>query len=185
MLCRAGNIGKRDIGTIKMMPGETYVEIHASAADGFTAALGPKMLIEDKLRVKKLDARPDMSRSGPREAGHRDERPQGDFKKPDWKKKGDYAGKSDGGKPYKGKSFDGKPGGLRGSEAGMEEEEGLRTGRAKPGKPLFPALVVACDTAERRAVMTKARLQLRAAPGVQRTRHEIVDIHARRLELRR
>lgn len=112
MLCRAGNIGKRDIGTIKMMPGETYVEIHASAADGFTAALGPKMLIEDKLRVKKLDGRPDMSRSGPREAGHRDERPQGDFKKPDWKKKGDYTGKSDGGKPpYKGKSFDGKPGG--------------------------------------------------------------------------
>ncbi len=110
MLCRAGNIGKRDIGTIKMMPAETYVEIHASAADGFTASLGPKMLIEDKLRVKKLDARPDMSRSGPREGGHRDERPQGDFKKPDWKKKGDRDN-AGGGKPYKGKSFDGKPGG--------------------------------------------------------------------------
>ncbi len=124
MLCRAGNIGKRDIGTIKMMPGETYVEIHASAADGFTASLGPKMLIEDKLRVKKLDARPDMSRSGPREAGHRDERPQGDFKKPDWKKKGDYAGKSDGGKPYKGKSFDGKPGGAKGGKPDWKKKKG-------------------------------------------------------------
>ncbi len=124
MLCRAGNIGKRDIGTIKMMPGETYVEIHASAADGFTAALGPKMLIEDKLRVKKLDARPDMSRSGPREAGHRDERPQGDFKKPDWKKKGDYAGKSDGGKPYKGKSFDGKPGGAKSGKPDWKKKKG-------------------------------------------------------------
>ncbi len=124
MLCRAGNIGKRDIGTIKMMPAETYVEIHASAADGFTAALGPKMLIEDKLRVKKLDARPDMSRSGPREAGRRDERPQGDFKKPDWKKKGDYAGKSDGGKPYKGKSFDGKPGGAKGGKPDWKKKKG-------------------------------------------------------------
>ncbi len=124
MLCRAGNIGKRDIGTIKMMPAETYVEIHASAADGFTAALGPKMLIEDKLRVKKLDARPDMSRSGPREAGHRDERPQGDFKKPDWKKKGDYAGKSDGGKPYKGKSFDGKPGGAKSGKPDWKKKKG-------------------------------------------------------------
>ena len=123
MLCRAGNIGKRDIGTIKMMPAETYVEIHASAADGFTAALGPKMLIEDKLRVKKLDARPDMSRSAPREGGNRDERPQGDFKKPDWKKKGDR-GNAGGGKPYKGKSFDGKPGGGKGGKPDWKKKKG-------------------------------------------------------------
>lgn len=123
MLCRAGNIGKRDIGTIKMMPGETYVEIHASAADGFTASLGPKMLIEDKLRVKKLDARPDMSRSGPREGANRDERPQGDFKKPDWKKKGDRDNAS-GGKPYKGKGFDGKPGGGKGGKPDWKKKKG-------------------------------------------------------------
>ncbi|SOC82707.1 ATP-dependent RNA helicase DeaD [Ensifer adhaerens] len=123
MLCRAGNIGKRDIGTIKMMPAETYVEIHASAADGFTAALGPKMMIEDKLRVKKLDARPDMSRSGPREGGNRDDRPQGDFKKPDWQKKGDRDN-AGGGKPYKGKGFDGKPGGGKGGKPDWKKKKG-------------------------------------------------------------
>lgn len=61
MLCRYGKITKRDIGAIKLQPSETLVEIHASAADGFVAALGPQMTMEGRLRVRPLGDAPDLS----------------------------------------------------------------------------------------------------------------------------
>lgn len=102
MLCRAGNISKRDIGAIKMQQVETYVEIHASAAGNFAASLGPKMMIEDRLRVKQLADAPDLS--APKKRDNRDH--DGGGKKPGWGKK---ASAKDGGKPFKGKPG-GKPG---------------------------------------------------------------------------
>lgn len=93
MLCRIGNLTKRDIGAIKMQQTETFVEIHASAADDFAAALGPKMTIEDRVRVKKLADAPDLSRPARRDFS-------GEPKKADWSKK--PAGK-DGKPPFKGK----------------------------------------------------------------------------------
>lgn len=62
MLCRGGNITKRDIGAIKLQPTETLVEIHASVADAFTAALGPQMSIDGRLWVKRLGGAPDLTR---------------------------------------------------------------------------------------------------------------------------
>jgi ATP-dependent RNA helicase DeaD len=61
MLCRAGNITKRDIGAIKMQPSETLVELHASVADRFAAALGPQMTLEGRLRVRLLGEAPERS----------------------------------------------------------------------------------------------------------------------------
>ena len=61
MLCKAGKISKREIGAIKMQQVETFVEILASAADSFAAALGPQMLLEGGMRVKKLDGVPDLT----------------------------------------------------------------------------------------------------------------------------
>jgi ATP-dependent RNA helicase DeaD len=61
MLCRAGNITKRDIGAIKMQPSETLVELHASVADRFAAALGPQMTLEGRLRVRLLGDAPERT----------------------------------------------------------------------------------------------------------------------------
>jgi ATP-dependent RNA helicase DeaD len=92
MLCRVGNLTKRDIGAIKMQQTETFVEIHASAVDDFSAALGKAMMIEGKVRVKKIEGMPDLSRAPkPREFA-------GEAKKTDWVKK--PAGK-DGKPPFK------------------------------------------------------------------------------------
>ena len=121
MLCRHGNISKRDIGAIRMQPVETFVEIHASSADGFMAALGPQMTIEGSLRVTKLDGTPDLSAPPKRSNDGRDNRDNAG-KKPDWKKKPfnrdgkGFKGKSDGGKPdgKPGKKFAGKPAGKGG-----------------------------------------------------------------------
>ncbi|MCO6187193.1 DEAD/DEAH box helicase [Rhizobium sp. L1K21] len=111
MLCRNGNISKRDIGAIKMQPVETFVEIHASAAGDFAAALGPKMLIEGSMRVKQLDGAPDLS--GPRKRNDRDGDRDGGAKKPGWGKK-TFA--KEGGKPFKG-----KPGGKPASKGGKPD----------------------------------------------------------------
>ena len=123
MLCRHGNISKRDIGAIRMQPTETFVEIHASSADGFMAALGPQMTIEGSLRVTKIDGTPELSASPKRGGGEgRDNRDNrgNSGKKPEWKKKpfnkdrdsGGFKGKSDGGPGGKsGKKFGGKPDG--------------------------------------------------------------------------
>lgn len=79
MLCRAGNITKRDIGAIKMQPTETLVEIHASVADAFAAALGPQMMIEGRLQVRQVGGALDMDIS----SRHHEEKP--DRKKRDAK----------------------------------------------------------------------------------------------------
>ena len=118
MLCRHGNISKREIGAIRMQPVETFVEIREDAADAFMAALGPQMTIEGSLRVTRLDGVPDLS--APPKRDNRDNRDNAG-KKPDWKKKpfdkegGGYKGKADG-KP--GKKFGGKQGGKPADKGG-------------------------------------------------------------------
>lgn len=83
MLCRAGKITKRDIGAIKLQPAETLVELHASVAQSFSAALGPQMMIEGRLRVRQLGDAPDLSGPTRHRERHREEKP--DRKKRDAK----------------------------------------------------------------------------------------------------
>ena len=64
MLCRTGNISKREIGAIKMQPEETYVQIAADWADRFLAAIGPDKKLQGNIVVKRLDGTPDLSRAG-------------------------------------------------------------------------------------------------------------------------
>ena len=64
MLCRAGNITKREIGAIKMQPEETFVQISADWADRFLAAIGPDRKLQNNIVVKRLDGTPDLSRAG-------------------------------------------------------------------------------------------------------------------------
>ncbi|WP_292172169.1 DbpA RNA binding domain-containing protein, partial [Mesorhizobium sp.] len=52
MLCRTGNISKREIGAIKMQPEETFVQIAADWADRFLAAIGPDRKLQNNIAVK-------------------------------------------------------------------------------------------------------------------------------------
>lgn len=105
MICRAGDITKTDIGSIKIHDLETHVEISGAAANKFEAAIGPTGKIEKNVTVTRLDGVPDMPTRTPRPPRARD----GDFssapsggKKSDWpsddarpreKAKPDYAKK--------------------------------------------------------------------------------------------
>ena len=62
MLCRAGNVTKREIGAIKMQPDETFIEIAADSADSFFGALGPNKTMERGIRVNRLNGTPDFSK---------------------------------------------------------------------------------------------------------------------------
>ena len=64
MLCRTGGITKREIGSIKMQPEETFVQIAAAWADRFLAAIGPDRKLQNNIAVKRLDGTPDLSRAG-------------------------------------------------------------------------------------------------------------------------
>ena len=58
MLCRAGDLEKRDIGAIRIQPNETYLEIAADCAKQFLNALGPNRMLEKTIRVIQLDHPP-------------------------------------------------------------------------------------------------------------------------------
>jgi len=110
MLCRAGDITKRDIGAIRMQPDETFVQLNAQISNDFMKSLGGKKELEEGIKVTVLDTPPDL---GPQPRG----KPQGGKKRP-YQRRDDrdgdkpaYKGKKkwdsddrDGGKPaYKGK----------------------------------------------------------------------------------
>ena len=64
MLCRTGGITKREIGTIRMQPQESFVQVAAGSADRFFAALGPDHKVQGNIMVRRLDDEPDLSRAG-------------------------------------------------------------------------------------------------------------------------
>ena len=77
MLCRAGNITKREIGAIRIEQNETYVEFSSDAIDRFLEAVGPSRAVEKNVTVTRLD-------NMPKSLGTERDRPQG--KKPYGKK---------------------------------------------------------------------------------------------------
>jgi ATP-dependent RNA helicase DeaD len=58
MLCRAGDLEKRDIGAIRIQPSETYLELAAGCAEQFLKALGPSRMLEKTIKVIQLDGPP-------------------------------------------------------------------------------------------------------------------------------
>ena len=123
MICRYGELTKRDIGAIRMQPEETFVEFSGEAAERFLAAIGPNKTLEKGIRVKLLDSAPDAGRQGhdgpKRSFAEKNNRPRSDAKpaakferrsegsaaapgeKKPWSKKPDFA--RDGAKPTGGK----------------------------------------------------------------------------------
>jgi ATP-dependent RNA helicase DeaD len=83
MLCRNGNLSKREIGAIKMQAEETFVEIAAGHADTFSAAIGQNKTLERGIRVTRLNGVPDLSRPSPAKPYAKkpyEDRPKDDFR---------------------------------------------------------------------------------------------------------
>lgn len=103
MLCRAGDLSRRDIGAIRVQEDRTLVQIHADAGPRFRAALGPAMQLEDGIAVSLMDRAPvgteahsapriDASRSpAPKRAAYGDKKPYGE--KPAYGEKKAYGDK--------------------------------------------------------------------------------------------
>ena len=124
MLCRNGNLTKRDIGAIKMQPEETFVEFSQEGAERFLSAIGPDKTLERGIRVKPLEGVPDFSQA----------RREGAFEK-----KKPFADRGprpqDGGKP-KWKS-DRKAERPQAAEGAPSERSDKKPWVKKPGKPSF------------------------------------------------
>ena len=124
MLCRNGNLTKRDIGAIKMQPEETFVEFSAEGAERFLAAIGPDKTLERGIRVKPLPGAPDLSQAK-RDTPYakkapfadRSARPN-DVAKPKWKS-------------------DHKPERAQSGEGSVSERSDKKPWAKKPGKPNF------------------------------------------------
>lgn len=124
MLCRNGNLTKRDIGAIKMQPEETFVEFSQEGAERFLSAIGPDKTLERGIRVKPLAGVPDFSQAK-REGTFEKKKPFAD--KP--------ARPQEGGKP-KWKS-DRKPERTQAGEGVVSERSDKKPWAKKPGKPNF------------------------------------------------
>jgi len=58
MLCRAGDLEKRDIGAIRIQTSETFLELAADSAEQFIKAVGPNRMLEMTIKVVRLDKPP-------------------------------------------------------------------------------------------------------------------------------
>jgi len=58
MLCKAGGLNKRQLGSIRIQQHETHVEIDAAAIDAFIARVGEGGRLEKNIRVTRLDSAP-------------------------------------------------------------------------------------------------------------------------------
>ncbi|RYH03608.1 DEAD/DEAH box helicase [Salipiger sp. IMCC34102] len=66
MLCKAGDITKKEIGAIRIQPEETYVEIAEAAVPGFLRAVGPEMSLENQAKLEQIEGTPQLGGRGPR-----------------------------------------------------------------------------------------------------------------------
>ncbi len=88
MLCRAGDMSRRDIGAIRIFEEHTFAQIHDDARAKFLAGIGAGKELEDGIKVEVLDGEPEgMNGPSPRPArwdskpagGGYDKKPKRDF----------------------------------------------------------------------------------------------------------
>ena len=65
LLCRAGRIGKDDIGAIRVQQGETFVELAEASVPGFLSAIGADGLLENGITARRIEGMPDIGRALP------------------------------------------------------------------------------------------------------------------------
>lgn len=72
MLCKMGKLTREDVGAIRIHHEASFIELRESAVDGFLAAVGSKMEMEDGAALTRLAEAPNLDR-GPRPP--RDDKP--------------------------------------------------------------------------------------------------------------
>lgn len=80
MLCRAGNMTKRDIGAIRVQETETYVELAPDCVERLLEAVGPEGMVEKTISITRLENPPprqDRPRDPKPPAGRRPPRDRG------------------------------------------------------------------------------------------------------------
>ena len=118
LLCRAGNMTKRDIGAIKMMQDETFVQLSQDSIENFLHNVGPNKTMERGIRISVIEGQPDLSKPSYAPKKSFAERKHGDISKPEARKHDDRG-------PYE----DRRPGGF--------EDRKPRGERAPGAKPAF------------------------------------------------
>jgi ATP-dependent RNA helicase DeaD len=71
MLCKAGGINKRQLGSIRILQHETHVEIDAASIDGFLQRIGEGGRIEKNIRVTRSGDAPPQQREQREQREHR------------------------------------------------------------------------------------------------------------------
>lgn len=69
LICNAGGITKREIGSIRMQNAETFVQLDADHADSFFATLGPNRTLEKNITVTRLEGAPNTGGKQDRKPG--------------------------------------------------------------------------------------------------------------------
>ena len=63
MLCKMGNLSRDDIGAIRIQPDTSLIEIRKSSVQGFLAAIGPEMVLEEGAALSQLATPPKFDKS--------------------------------------------------------------------------------------------------------------------------
>ncbi|MBZ8118504.1 DEAD/DEAH box helicase [Roseovarius sp. LXJ103] len=63
MLCKMGDISRDDIGAIRIQQDASLIELREGALQGFLAAIGPDMTVEDGAKLSRLSAPPKLDRA--------------------------------------------------------------------------------------------------------------------------
>ena len=61
MLMKSGGLKKGEIGAIKIIDNQTFVEIAPKGVEGFLKTIGPDMKIEGAITVSRIEGKPDLS----------------------------------------------------------------------------------------------------------------------------
>jgi ATP-dependent RNA helicase DeaD len=141
MLCRAGHLTKREIGSIKIQNNETYVELDPSCIERFLEAVGPGLTMEKNVTITAMDGAPPATRGHSRNKPYDKKKPFRD-KKPYKSDKPDARDRS-GPKPKFAQKpeFNRKPDGAAGEDAPRDKSwakpKGKKPYKAKFDKPKY------------------------------------------------
>ena len=129
MLCRKGDMSRRDIGAIRIHEEHTFAQIHDDARERFLNGIRPAMELEDGIKVEVLSAAPEgIDGPSPRPArwdkkpersGGYGERAERSYEKKPYAPRGDFEKK-----PYapRGEGFEKKPYVKRDASEGYEKK---------------------------------------------------------------
>ncbi|KZL04163.1 DEAD/DEAH box helicase [Pseudovibrio sp. Ad14] len=126
MICRAGHITKKDIGSIRIFDADARFELDAKLADKFLETVKENGTGEKSITITRIEGNPERSSSG-RPGGNRNNRGGGGG--------GGYRGEGGRGGEGRGRGRreGGGGGGYRGGEGRGRQGEGRGRGEGKPG----------------------------------------------------